>query len=155
MARLPTKAVLLACVTSVSVWFRIFREAKTENPYLGLSLLRNRKEKLATQARVEQTLYKVRVRTDETQYNRSRTQWMYWWNSVERSIGFLYCYYKLRQKIQTTVMIRLSAWPSRAHLLLVLCIKGRRLFETGRLFGTRHISFWETIEYSKQSFNTY
>lgn len=119
MAPLPTKAVLLACVTSVSVWFRIFREAKTENPYLGLSLLRNRKEKLATQARVEQTLYKARVRTDEAQYNRSRTQWMYWWNSVERSIGFLYCYYKLRQKIQTTVMIRLSARPSRAHLLLV------------------------------------
>lgn len=77
MAPLSTKAVLLGCVTSVSVWFRIFREAKTENPYLGLSLLRNRKEKLATQARVEQTSYKVRVRTDETQYDRSRTQWMY------------------------------------------------------------------------------
>ena len=70
MAPLPTKAVALACVTSVSVWFWIFREAKTENPFLGLSLLRNCKEKLATQARVAQTLYKVKVRTDET-----RTQW--------------------------------------------------------------------------------
>ena len=30
MAPLPTKAVSLACVASVSVWFRIFREAKTE-----------------------------------------------------------------------------------------------------------------------------
>ena len=77
MAPLSTKAVLLGCVASVSVWFRIFHEAKTENPYLGLSLLRNRKEKLATQARVEQTLYKVRVRTDETQYSRSRTPWMH------------------------------------------------------------------------------
>lgn len=77
MAPLPTEAVSLACVTNVSVWFRIFRGAKIENRFLALSLLRNRKEKLATQARVAQTLYKVKVRTDETQYNRSRTQWMY------------------------------------------------------------------------------
>ena len=61
MAPLPTKAVALACVTSVFVWFRIFCAAKTENPFSRSFFAPKPHGKASTQARVAQTLYTVNV----------------------------------------------------------------------------------------------